>query len=100
ARYYINTLNLHDALTISLADVDTKEIYFQKKSSVRAVMDARTGGRTEFRLDEPLRDSEEKELVLTWQLKNAGTTAVHLTANQKRSEEHTSELQSRFDLVC
>ena len=76
-------------LVMTLADVDTKEIYFQKKSSVRAVMDARTGGRTEFRLDEPLRDSEEKELVLTWQLKNAGTTAVHLTANQKQAIVHS-----------
>ena len=39
-------------LVMTLADADTKEIYFHKKSSVRAVMDARTGGRTEFRLDE------------------------------------------------
>ena len=76
-------------LVMTLADADTKEIYFHKKSSVRAVMDARTGGRTEFRLDEPLRDSEEKELVLTWQLKNAGTTAVHLTANQKQAIVHS-----------
>src|SRR5207249_6228304 len=26
--------------------------------------------------------------------------AVHLAQRQNRSEEHTSELQSRFDLVC
>src|SRR5699024_4769574 len=25
---------------------------------------------------------------------------IHLTKNDERSEEHTSELQSRFDLVC
>src|SRR5699024_12224683 len=29
-----------------------------------------------------------------------GTKSVRLTHNFKRSEEHTSELQSRFDIVC
>src|SRR5207249_8074751 len=29
-----------------------------------------------------------------------GVTGRHSTAHAQRSEEHTSELQSRFDLVC
>src|SRR5207249_8013566 len=30
----------------------------------------------------------------------AGTPSVEIAARVARSEEHTSELQSRFDLVC
>src|SRR5699024_4087195 len=33
-------------------------------------------------------------------IKLAGGTAVDIFAGAERSEEHTSELQSRFDLVC
>src|SRR5437868_9710342 len=35
--------------------------------------------------------------LITSELKKTGATIV---ANSNRSEEHTSELQSRFDLVC
>lgn len=70
-------------LVMTLTDADTDKIYFEKESSVRAVLDARTGGRTEFRLEEPLQDSEGKNMILTWRLLNAGAAELHLTADRK-----------------
>src|SRR5437868_8653922 len=36
----------------------------------------------------------------TWRSSGAGAGAPSPTRTSRRSEEHTSELQSRFDLVC
>src|SRR5207249_9460591 len=41
-----------------------------------------------------------KESSETHATKSPGNPAVAGTVAKKRSEEHTSELQSRFDLVC
>src|SRR2546428_7494085 len=35
-----------------------------------------------------------------WTIQSARVSAAHLGRMTKRSEEHTSELQSRSDLVC
>src|SRR5207249_11782384 len=69
----IYTLSLHDALPISLAD---------RNSAPRGV---------QLR---PARMRAAREAILV----AAGCLAA--TRMASRSEEHTSELQSRFDLVC
>src|SRR2546421_9725337 len=44
---------------------------------------------------------DKKLSVLDWRiLQNAMAKVEDVTAAMKRSEEHTSELQSRSDLVC
>src|SRR5699024_12463652 len=79
----IHTLSLHDALPISLREymiyVDTVRAYAKEMPFQEAV------------------DRAISECIST------GILADFLSRNQaevKRSEEHTSELQSRFDLVC
>ena len=79
--------NVIDAasLNITLSDAETGKIYYQERRSVRAVMDSRVQNKAEFALENPLRESKGKELCLTWNLENAGSTSVHLTANQKQA---------------
>src|SRR5699024_12867696 len=51
----------------------------------------------------PISDDERQHGVLdrdTLLLAHALEQAAHRGRRQQRSEEHTSELQSRFDLVC
>src|SRR5437868_13177672 len=43
--------------------------------------------------------SDAEAIVNTW-LTTAFAAAPRFIRRQRRSEEHTSELQSRFDLVC
>ncbi|HJB15501.1 MAG TPA: DUF2142 domain-containing protein [Candidatus Blautia excrementipullorum] len=71
-------------LNMTLYDADTGEIYYQEEKSVRAVMDSRVQNKAEFIFPEPIQDSEGRKLCLTWSLKDAGTTSVHLKANQKQ----------------
>src|SRR5699024_11873948 len=57
-----------------------------------------------------VRRREETFRTLRWAVEQAGMPEVHLKSaalavlhhlnSSDRSEEHTSELQSRFDLVC
>src|SRR5699024_11814717 len=42
----------------------------------------------------------QKELIATLKLNNQSKGLVECLDGRLRSEEHTSELQSRFDLVC
>src|SRR5438309_11160952 len=46
----------------------------------------------------PARDSAERYKLLEWL--NFITTELHKSFGPMRSEEHTSELQSQFHLVC
>src|SRR5207249_11068671 len=75
---YIYTLSLHDALPISY---------------VKSVSQTIFGDFT-----------AEEVLGLTCKMQNYQETSLvivlHFASETKRSEEHTSELQSRFDLVC
>src|SRR5690349_22969740 len=70
----IYTLSLHDALPISVEVEYASEFRYRN-----APLDDRT---------------------LVFVLSQSGETADTLGALRERSEEHTSELQSRRDLVC
>src|SRR5437868_15259985 len=67
------TLSLHDALPISLFDLDLGPSVGRASEVIDLILDA---------IDERVAE------------------ARRLPAPKDRSEEHTSELQSRFDLVC
>src|SRR5438067_6290593 len=81
----ISTLSLHDALPISPLDVLAQQIVAETAS----------------------REYTEDELFTlvrrAWPYRSLDRThfdAVVTMVAEGRSEEHTSELQSRFDLVC
>src|SRR5699024_12614101 len=76
----IYTLSLHDALPIS--GLNRK----RKKFTFSVVFGHGLSRRSHRRFI---------SLLL-----NSGTQKEHTLVKLKRSEEHTSELQSRFDLVC
>src|SRR5699024_12484164 len=51
----------------------------------------------------PTRRSSDLDSTTPWTSRRRGVAGLHLTRlvlDDGRSEEHTSELQSRFDLVC
>src|SRR5207249_11257580 len=73
----IYTLSLHDALPISLSSVPSSRPSARRRSAVASI----SGG--------------AKPRVLVYEPSGMPS---HSSVN--RSEEHTSELQSRFDLVC
>src|SRR5699024_11681482 len=85
----IYTLSLHDALPISVDYNDGSNDRVQIKNEIMAA----TG----------LNDD-----LIEWWIGNDGPGRVEATVSDRnsgfnsswRSEEHTSELQSRFDLVC
>src|SRR5699024_11896256 len=79
----IYTLSLHDALPI----LRQKQIKEEKKSW--------KGGRKGVK-----GVVTEKESGLKTAYGSIGRISIGSTVNKQRSEEHTSELQSRFDLVC
>src|SRR5438067_10805959 len=84
----ISTLSLHDALPIFHLD--------------EAGQGAAAGGEraaAQLGAEEPRRlVGAESELTLQLQSRDAIRVGGHQI--RRRSEEHTSELQSRFDLVC
>src|SRR5699024_12749311 len=89
ASHWLSSLSLHDALPICNDDLDTME------SIARAYIIAQTWVATklvEIRETNPPAPDWDKELVALYQ------SALH--SGVSRSEEHTSELQSRFDVVC
>src|SRR5207249_8169878 len=57
---------------------------------------------SDLRVRQPLVDLIDKgsEFVVRAELPGVAKEDVDLTVTADRSEEHTSELQSRFDLVC
>src|SRR5699024_12662377 len=80
----LSTLSLHDALPICVVD--------RRRDRIAAAGEQRGGDRT---------------LIAIERSADAGidgvTQALHdrsIAQREARSEEHTSELQSRFDLVC
>src|SRR5207249_11355074 len=86
----LSTLSLHDALPISCVESATP---------AAVVIHSRYHGRqaaiiVNFRLGDAMRPVRERG----WS-RGAGP-GVKGSTGRARSEEHTSELQSRFDLVC
>src|SRR5207249_5517346 len=85
-------LSLHDALPISLLSPD---------GEARRVLGVATDITERKRAEEALRRSEASYRGL---VEHAAYGIYRATTDGKflmvRSEEHTSELQSRFDLVC
>src|SRR5207249_12312701 len=87
---HLSTLSLHDALPISTCSTDF---------GVRALANSRGfGGAYRFSSAalqvEVMADDEEGKK------RNDYWYTVERSFDRLRSEEHTSELQSRFDLVC
>src|SRR5699024_12261887 len=75
---YLYTLSLHDALPISSEEFKT------------LINNPRLASTSINDLDQPIKGSQGNGI---WQYTRSRTKTP-------RSEEHTSELQSRFDLVC
>src|SRR5699024_12727776 len=82
----IYTLSLHDALPIWI--LQTKKFYYSLDDTKRKLLDEVGDGFINF----------VKGLAIALSAKTlfSATTGIM----NLRSEEHTSELQSRFDLVC
>src|SRR5207249_5980166 len=87
----ISPLSLHDALPICdlqrLAAVPAAAALFASHVHVRQEM--------HFHLDDAIASTRLAPAAFDVETEPARTVPAHL-----RSEEHTSELQSRFDLVC
>src|SRR5207249_8129661 len=90
------TLSLHDALPIS---VDRQPAALVKAAEVASVQPSvppagRRGDRRPAHEDLGVAGDPHARAEQRW------TNAQALRRGTRRSEEHTSELQSRFDLVC
>src|SRR5207249_8610173 len=86
----IYTLSLHDALPISRMEIGEDLIHQTNQIQARRHAADRPG---EDVIEHQSRDRELRQ----HRAHGLFHDAVHAAA---RSEEHTSELQSRFDLVC
>src|SRR5699024_12817420 len=93
------TLSLHDALPI-LSDIDSL-VYIQEKTGIKigellfaGILIAALGAVMDVAMSiaSTIQEIHDKNPALT--RKELSRSGIH------RSEEHTSELQSRFDLVC
>src|SRR5207249_10896065 len=94
------TLSLHDALpiwfTLPQSEVVDRVEFVRTMCSGKRVIHAGFWGTEGIR-----EDAVAHGLWLHAQLASVARELVGLDVNtQGRSEEHTSELQSRFDLVC
>src|SRR5207247_10444858 len=92
-----NTLSLHDALPIcahSLSELRS----VPSPGSGRAVPATELRGRQETR--SPYRHSDGQPLYAAMESGGRFRAFSRRAAFNRRSEEHTSELQSRVDLVC
>src|SRR5688572_32199541 len=76
-----NTLSLHDALPICLLMSDSEANPTKSKS-------------------EPSARASTTSANSSWPPTNSSTAAFHKIGRSRRSEEHTSELQSQSNLVC
>src|SRR5690606_41588818 len=87
------TLSLHDALPISLATVDFG-------TALGVIFAAHEQGKNIHVWVDETRPRLQGARLTAWELMHA-EIPMHLIAdNAARSEEHTSELQSRENLVC
>src|SRR5699024_12683303 len=88
-----NTLSLHDALPI-LLDQPLYNAVFQhpdlRLTSKHLLLLAKKNNLTYPRLG----------LAISKKRASLAISRNHIKRQARRSEEHTSELQSRFDLVC
>src|SRR5438067_10432241 len=80
---------VHSCRFVFFNDTATTEIYTLSLHDALPICVALTGGAT-YSLHVRTTSGEEV----------SGTTTIPLAGLNSRSEEHTSELQSRFDLVC
>src|SRR5699024_12186279 len=85
----IYTLSLHDALPISIGN--SRKSIGSQGDAVRAGVEVFTCNNNGYSGERTHNDGVQKRLPCSNQAFFSRTT---------RSEEHTSELQSRFDLVC
>src|SRR5699024_12818311 len=86
ATTYIYTLSLHDALPILGASLTITEVDHKNQSATLTIESSNLKAVT---VSGDLIPRLIDEIPI-----------IALLATQARSEEHTSELQSRFDLVC
>src|SRR5699024_11466220 len=89
APHPLSILSLHDALPISIIDVRPSGV---SVSSDRAIEPVAANG-IETRRISGCSSDLKVATMMTNTMRIAATGSI-------RSEEHTSELQSRFDLVC
>src|SRR5699024_12483237 len=85
-----HTLSLHDALPISFASITLDDL-----ESQRIAMENRYRSLTQSGVSE-----NGNEWGFGLDERNPQVATMGALVDQARSEEHTSELQSRFDLVC
>src|SRR5699024_11475697 len=89
----LSTLSLHDALPISGLDLKDRLVAVQRVTKVTK------GGRA-FGFSAIVVVGNEEGVVGQGLGKSKDVATAIAKAIEDRSEEHTSELQSRFDLVC
>src|SRR5699024_12562080 len=90
---HASPLSLHDALPISGADILRTNSF---ASNIRTLCAGNAGRTTR---EEQLRTVYEN-VAASCRIARSAVEQECSRAKEERSEEHTSELQSRFDLVC
>src|SRR5699024_12096571 len=71
------------------------------RGAVRGADPAHTSGFVKAILDSQLKAASRPKISRIMKVTNSRTVTEYRTSSRRvRSEEHTSELQSRFDLVC
>src|SRR5438034_3262478 len=89
----IYTLSLHDALPISIMGIEGSIAWREG----RRAMGERKPGSSQWQARLDWSESWDSDLTLAGRDGPAALTAI---VPLRRSEEHTSELQSHSDLVC
>ena len=69
-------------LVMTLSDADSGEVYYQKEDSVQSIVSG-SFQKVNMKLQPVQKDSQDKVYVLTWELRDAGTSSVEITANKK-----------------
>lgn len=70
-------------LVMILSDADTGEEYYREEVSVSDTVPKGDAEKIKMKLKKPLKDSEGKRLLLSWELLNGGKSEIRLTANTK-----------------
>src|SRR5262249_61788040 len=96
---HLSTLPLHDALPISIASARRAMDVWDRDASRRLTTGDEQDKRSYMSKLAGLMD-EDISLHVQHAPRNADAAHVALTALLRRSEEHTSELQSLTNLVC